>query len=125
VLLAGVGPHVTELTGQVFVVTGRDEHEIRAATIGVKNGIALYASTPAYRAVLELHDMGDVQPELTALSTQGRWSGMALRDRWGDVPSAVSLYALHDADPGGWPLVARDGVPRHQGPSSTIHQFPP
>jgi probable F420-dependent oxidoreductase len=119
-----------ELSGQAFIITGRDESEIRTATAGVKNRIAFYASTPAYRAVLDLHGMGELQPELTALSKQGRWddmtalvpdelvdavavtgtpadAGHALRDRWADVASSISLYAPFAADPGLWPIVAR------------------
>ena len=39
--------------------------------------IAFYGSTPAYRGVLEHHGWGEVQPELHALSRQGRWEEMA------------------------------------------------
>lgn len=119
-----------ELSGQAFVITGRDELEILTATEAVKKRIAFYASTPAYRAVLDLHGLGDLQPELTSLSKQGRWAemsalvpdelvaavavsgtpqhaGRALRDRWADVASSISLYAPYDADPSVWPVVAR------------------
>ena len=37
---------------------------------------AFYGSTPAYRPVLDIHGWGDLQPELNALSKQGRWSEM-------------------------------------------------
>ena len=33
-------------------------------------------STPAYRPVLDVHGRGDLQPELHALSKQGRWQEM-------------------------------------------------
>jgi hypothetical protein len=39
--------------------------------------VAFYASTPAYRPVLEVHGWGALQDELNALSKQGRWSDMA------------------------------------------------
>lgn len=39
--------------------------------------LAFYGSTPAYRPVLDAHGWGDLQPELNALSKQGRWAEMA------------------------------------------------
>ena len=39
--------------------------------------LAFYGSTPAYRPVLEAHGWGALQPELNALSKQGRWQEMA------------------------------------------------
>jgi hypothetical protein len=39
--------------------------------------LAFYGSTPAYRPVLDVHGWGDMQPELNALSKQGRWEDMA------------------------------------------------
>ena len=48
---------------------------------GTKDQIAFYASTPAYRPVLDLHGWGDLQPELNALSKEGRWSEMGEADR--------------------------------------------
>jgi probable F420-dependent oxidoreductase len=38
--------------------------------------LAFYASTPAYRPVLDVHGWGALQPELNALSKQGRWQEM-------------------------------------------------
>lgn len=38
--------------------------------------LAFYGSTPAYRPVLEVHGWGDLQPELHALTKQGRWEDM-------------------------------------------------
>jgi probable F420-dependent oxidoreductase len=38
--------------------------------------LAFYGSTPAYRPVLDAHGWGDLQPELHALSKQGRWQEM-------------------------------------------------
>ncbi len=39
--------------------------------------LAFYGSTPAYRPVLDAHGWGDLQPELHAMSKQGRWADMA------------------------------------------------
>jgi probable F420-dependent oxidoreductase len=64
------------ICGPSFVTVGRTEEEMAAAARGTKRQIAFYASTPAYRRVLDLYGWGDVQPELTALSKQGRWRDM-------------------------------------------------
>jgi probable F420-dependent oxidoreductase len=59
-----------------FVVTGPDDKSMAAAAKGVREQIAFYASTPAYRPVLELHGWGDLQPELNTLSKRGEWEKM-------------------------------------------------
>ncbi|GAY14372.1 LLM class F420-dependent oxidoreductase [Mycobacterium sp. shizuoka-1] len=66
-----------EVMAPVFVVTGLDEAEIAAASAGTRKQIAFYASTPAYRKVLELHGWGDLQTELHQLSLAGQWDAMA------------------------------------------------
>ncbi|AQT81679.1 LLM class F420-dependent oxidoreductase [Mycolicibacterium litorale] len=66
-----------EVSAPVFVVTGTDEAEIAAAAAGTRKQIAFYASTPAYRKVLELHGWGDLQTELRQLSLDGQWDTMA------------------------------------------------
>jgi len=108
------------LAGPAFICTGRDEEEMAAAVKGTKNQIAFYASTPAYRPVLELHGWGELQTELNRLSRQGRWSAMGeaitddilhafavvgapdevgtgLEARWGAIADRVTLYANWDA----------------------------
>lgn len=65
-----------EVASPLFVVTGHDEQELAAATVATRKQIAFYASTPAYRAVLELHGWGDLQTELHRLSREGDWDTM-------------------------------------------------
>jgi probable F420-dependent oxidoreductase len=65
-----------EVTAEVIVGCGRDEAEIEAARTGVRWLLAFYASTPAYRPVLEVEGWEDLQPELNALSKAGRWNEM-------------------------------------------------
>lgn len=65
-----------ELVAPIFVVTGRDEDEMGQMRYGAKQQIAFYASTPAYRLMLETHDW-DFGPELTAMSKRGEWDKMA------------------------------------------------
>jgi probable F420-dependent oxidoreductase len=56
----------------VSVATGRDDDHASTRML-----LAFYGSTPAYRPVLDAHGWGDLQPELNAMSKQGRWQEMA------------------------------------------------
>jgi probable F420-dependent oxidoreductase len=60
-----------------FVATGPDEDAVRESLAGVRQQIAFYGSTPAYRKVLDLHGWGEAQDELNAMSKRGRWAEMA------------------------------------------------
>jgi probable F420-dependent oxidoreductase len=69
-----------EVSCRGFLATGRDEEELEGAKQAVRARIAFYASTPAYRPVLEQHGWGAIGRQLTALSRSGddhRWSQMA------------------------------------------------
>lgn len=70
----------------VIVAAGRTEPELAAATQAARAMVAFYASTPAYRPVLEAEGYGDLQPEVHALIRAGRWS---------DIPAAVDDTLLH------------------------------
>jgi len=59
-----------------LIAAGYDEPTLTAAVAAVRERIAFYGSTPAYRGVLELHGWGELQTELQALSKQGRWDEM-------------------------------------------------
>jgi len=65
-----------EISYPGFVVTGTSDEAIADAAKGVRQQIAFYGSTPAYRPVLELHGWGDLQTELNTLSKQGKWVEM-------------------------------------------------
>ena len=60
----------------VYVATGSDE-TIEAAVADIRTHLAFYASTPAYRPVLDLHGWGEVGAELTGMSKAGRWGEMS------------------------------------------------
>jgi len=45
----------------------------------VRGQLAFYASTPAYRPVLEAHGWGPLQEELHGLSKRGEWAAMGER----------------------------------------------
>jgi probable F420-dependent oxidoreductase len=59
----------------IFLATGPEE-QIEAGARRIRSQIAFYASTPAYRPVLDLHGWGDLGGELTKLSKEGRWAEM-------------------------------------------------
>ena len=65
-----------ELTAEVIVGVGRTDRELEAAR-GVRNLLAFYGSTPAYRQVLDVEGWGELQPELNALSKRGQWGEMS------------------------------------------------
>ena len=111
-----------EVVGSPFVVTGRTEEELEAARRGVREQIAFYGSTPAYRAVLKLHGWDGLGDQLHEMSLQGRWQEMGtiidddvlntfavvaepgavaaeLLRRYGDVMTRMSLYTPYDLDP--------------------------
>lgn len=58
---------------EIIVSVESDGNPDHAAT---RQLLAFYGSTPAYRPVLETHGWGDLQPDLHALSKQGRWAEM-------------------------------------------------
>jgi probable F420-dependent oxidoreductase len=111
-----------ELSGPMFIVTGRDEGEMATASAAVRQQIAFYGSTPAYRPVLELHGWGDLQDELNRMSKQGLWKEMGdlvddemlnafavvgpidtvvsgLRERWDGLLHRLSFYAPYEIEP--------------------------
>lgn len=107
---------------RAFVAIGRDDDELADAVRGTKRQIAFYASTPAYRSVLEHHGYGELQPELTRMTKEGRWEEMAdaidddllhlmavvgdpatvgpgVAAKWGTWCDRVALYVNYDIDP--------------------------
>jgi probable F420-dependent oxidoreductase len=114
-----------ELSLTVFSVTGTNEDEMEAAAKGVRQQIAFYGSTPAYRPVLELHGWGGLQEELNALSKQGEWVRMGelitdemlhefavvaepadlareILARFGDAIDRTGFYAPYKSQPETW-----------------------
>ena len=104
-----------------FVVTGADEVQMAEAAKRVRQQIAFYGSTPAYRGVLEVHGWGTLQDELHRLSKAGEWERMGeaiddevldafavvsepehlaerLRSRWGGIVDRLTFYTPYEAD---------------------------
>lgn len=68
-----------EVVGLPMVgVLGSDRSDAEVLT-GLRERIAFYGSTPAYRPVLELHGWGTLGDELHALSLAGKWQQMGER----------------------------------------------
>jgi alkanesulfonate monooxygenase SsuD/methylene tetrahydromethanopterin reductase-like flavin-dependent oxidoreductase (luciferase family) len=68
-----------DISFQLMVVSGQNDEEIEKAAAIVRQQIAFYGSTPAYRVALEAHDWGDLQDELNILSKAGDWAEMGNR----------------------------------------------
>ena len=114
-----------EIALPCFVVTGSSEEEMAAAARGVRQQIAFYGSTPAYRGVLDLHGWGALFEELNVLSKQGKWDVMAeliddevlrafavvaepdgiaaeLLNRYQNLATRLSFYSPYRIDPAVW-----------------------
>jgi probable F420-dependent oxidoreductase len=111
-----------EISGLPFVVTGATDEEMAESSAAVREQIAFYAATPAYRGVLDVHGWGDLQSELNAMTKAGRWKEMAeviddevlaafavvaepakvaaeVLERYGDVFTRLHLYLKAPLDP--------------------------
>jgi probable F420-dependent oxidoreductase len=122
---AGKGRADLEVSYPGFVVTGANDEETEAAAAAVRQQIAFYGSTPAYKPVLELHGWGDLQPELNTLSKRGDWVKMGelidddvlnafavvcpldrvageVRSRFEGLVDRFSFYAPYKVDPDTW-----------------------
>ncbi|MBV9380357.1 MAG: TIGR03617 family F420-dependent LLM class oxidoreductase [Streptosporangiaceae bacterium] len=112
---AGASMDGYEISGLPFVVTGTSEAEMEQSALAVREQIAFYASTPAYRPVLEAHGWADLQAELTLMSRAGRWQEM--RDLVDD--DILNAFAIV-AEPGG---VAEGIRKRYGGIFTRLHLY--
>ena len=119
-----------EIVGPGFVVSGENEEAMIRAAAGIRQQIAFYGSTPAYRGVLELHGWGDAQDELNRMSKEGAWQAMAdlideemlstfavvgepdsvaseIAERYGDCVDRMTFYVL-GGDTEVWDGIAAD-----------------
>ncbi|KAA1425801.1 TIGR03617 family F420-dependent LLM class oxidoreductase [Nocardioides antri] len=120
---AGTGAGEITVAAMAMVATGRTEEAYAAAVAGTKKQIGFYASTPAYKPVLDHHGWGELHGEAHALTKAGRWTelgdlvddevlttlavvgeldrvGAAVRERFDGLASRVVLsipYAADDA----------------------------
>jgi alkanesulfonate monooxygenase SsuD/methylene tetrahydromethanopterin reductase-like flavin-dependent oxidoreductase (luciferase family) len=111
-----------------LIATGRTEEEMAIAIRAVRDQIAFYGSTPAYRGVLELHGWEDLGQELNQLSrsqNEDRWQhrsdliddemlhtfaiveepervGAAITERFGGIADRFHFYAPYTHHPDLW-----------------------
>jgi probable F420-dependent oxidoreductase len=71
------GPAAFEICVMPLVVSGPDKATTERVAAATRARIAFYASTPAYRHILDLHGWGALHERLHALSRIGEWSAMA------------------------------------------------
>jgi probable F420-dependent oxidoreductase len=111
-----------EVSLPAFVVTGADETAMAAASLATRQQIAFYASTPAYKGVLDHHGWGEAHVVLNNMSKRGEWDAMAdliepamldelavvaepaqvaarLRERFDGLVDRVSLYVAYERSP--------------------------
>ncbi|MBW2316436.1 MAG: TIGR03617 family F420-dependent LLM class oxidoreductase [Deltaproteobacteria bacterium] len=65
-----------DISAPVIAISGMDDEAVEKGRQLVKMQLAFYASTPAYKPVLDLHGWGELQPTLNRLSKQGGWQEM-------------------------------------------------
>jgi len=94
-----------------IIVSAGDDHT------AARRLLAFYGSTPAYRPVLAAHGWQDLQPELNALSKQGRWQ---------DMGGLIDDEMLHTIAACGSPAdVARHIRDRVDGIGDTVFLYQP
>jgi len=60
-----------------FMATGDTEEELNKSREAIRYRIGYYASTLAYKGVLDLHGWGDIQPVLNRMTKEGKWNELA------------------------------------------------
>ena len=108
-----------------FVVTGVSEQAMAKSAAIVKQRLAFYGSTPAYKTVLDMHGWGDVHLSLNSLSKLGKWVEMGdlitdemlhtfaivaepqhlaarMIERFGDIANRVTLEQPPNIDANIW-----------------------
>jgi probable F420-dependent oxidoreductase len=114
----------------VFLATGPAGADLSGEIARVRKQLAFYASTPAYRGVLDHHGWGDAHAEFHRLSREQRWDDMTglvddemlntlavvadaedlskvLLDRFGGLVTGLRLNVPYAQDPQTWaPVIA-------------------
>jgi probable F420-dependent oxidoreductase len=130
--IAGAARPGFELSCPVLVITGRSDAELDQARAAVRRQIAFYASTPAYRGVLEFYGAGDLSDRLRLMSRAGEWDAMTslipdgllrefsveapagslagtLHTRFDGVLDRIMIYAPYPVPAGLWPEAGLGG----------------
>ncbi len=90
-----------QFCSSIFVIPTDDPQQAKKYKAEVRRQIAFYASTPSYRAVMELHDWGDAAAQLGRLASRKRWDEMttlisdemldafAVEGTWQELPGKI------------------------------------
>ncbi|HVX22759.1 MAG TPA: TIGR03617 family F420-dependent LLM class oxidoreductase [Acidimicrobiales bacterium] len=111
--------------GPAMAVVADNDDDLARGVAAAKDRVAFYASTPAYRPVLDAHGWGHLQGELADLARNGQWAAMGpaidddvlaafavvgtakdvaagLRQRYGDVADRLTCYSPAPSPPAAW-----------------------
>ncbi len=139
---AGLPTGPFEVAGPVFVASGETDEAMTRAVAGVKERIGFYASTLAYRPVLEAHGWEEVQARLNGLAKSHQWDRLAdlvtedmlhafavvarpedvadeVVRRYDDKVDRVSFSAPYDSEPQMWSGIVQD-VGRRTAPGPAV-----
>ena len=87
-----------DICGGGFIMTGPDEETVMKNREWVRYRVSFYASTPAYRPVMELHGWEDLADKLLRMTKTGQWKKMSA-----EVPDEVldefCIYTTYDKLP--------------------------
>lgn len=106
-----------EVNCRGFVATGETDEDLENAVSAVRAQIAFYASTPAYRAVLDLHGWAELGDELHTLSTSDR------ADRWTRMADLIDDNVLEEFAVVGAPRVIAPAVLSRFGGLADAYRF--
>jgi probable F420-dependent oxidoreductase len=135
---AGLDLDGFEVSLPAMIVARDTEEEIAAGVQAVKQQIAFYGSTPAYRPVLEVHGWGELQDELNTMTKRGEWDRIAdvidndilrtfaiigtpeeceaeIKRRYGGIGTRIAITVPDQADPHRWGPVF-DALRDHTAP---------
>jgi probable F420-dependent oxidoreductase len=74
---SGRGREQYDVIAATLVVTADNDADMERVKQAAREQLAFYGSTPAYKPTLDCHGWGELQPELNALSKDGKWVEMA------------------------------------------------
>ncbi|GGC51830.1 LLM class F420-dependent oxidoreductase [Siccirubricoccus deserti] len=118
----GMPREAFEVSGGGFVATGPDAAAVRKAAEHIRHRVAWYASTPAYRTVLEPHGLTELGVRLSAMARRSAFDDMAalipdevlhlfaaigtydeiaarIEERFGGLVDSITIPFPADADP--------------------------
>ena len=90
-----------ELSSTVFVIPTDDAEKAKEYEFGARQQISFYASTPAYKVVMDLHGWGEIAEQLSHRAARGKWDDMpalvsdemmdafVVRGTWAEIPAKI------------------------------------